>query len=80
MPVVEPGALHGLVRNVEAERLDEVQPRTGRGAGARDVAAILRDLRLNEHDIQHGTIPPFSESLLIIPLKVYEINHKTHFL
>ena len=80
MPVVQPRALDGAVGNVEAERLDEVQPRTGRGSGARDVAAILRDLRLNEHDIQHGTIPPFSESLLIIPLKVYEINHKTHFL
>ena len=33
MPVVQPRALDGAVGNVETERLDEVQLRTGRGAG-----------------------------------------------
>ena len=55
MPVVQPRALDGAVGNIEPEGLDEVQMRPRRRAGARDIAAVLRDLRLDEHDIQHDS-------------------------
>jgi len=32
-----------------------MQMRPRRRAGARDIAAVLRDLRLDEHDIQHDS-------------------------
>ena len=55
VPVVQPRALDGAVGNVEPEGLDEMQMRPRRRAGARDIAAVLRDLRLHEHDIQHDS-------------------------
>lgn len=52
--VVEAGAAHCLARELEAERLHDVERRAAVGAQADDVAGIGRDLRLEEHDVEHG--------------------------
>ena len=54
VPVVEAGAAHGLVAYVETERLYQVQPRAGDGAGAGDVAGIGGNFRLDEYNVYHG--------------------------
>lgn len=54
MPVVQSRALDGAVRDVEAQRLDQMQHRAGRGTGTGDIAGVLRDLRRDENDVQHG--------------------------
>ena len=43
------------VGNIEAQRLDQMQHRACGGAGARDVAGVLRDLRLDQNDVQHSS-------------------------
>lgn len=52
MPVVESGSFELAVVNGEAHWLDYVQARAGRGAGARDVAGVLRYFRFNENYVQ----------------------------
>ena len=44
IPVVQPRTLDRLVRNIKAERLDQMQDAAGGGAGAGDVARVGRDL------------------------------------
>ena len=53
LPVVEAGALHALVRNLEAERVDEDQFHIERHAGAPDRAGIAGYLGLDEDDGGH---------------------------
>ena len=55
MPVIQSRALDRTVGNIEPEGLYEVQVRSRSGTGTRDIAAILWDLRLDEHDIQHDS-------------------------
>ena len=55
MPVIQARTLHPLIVNRKAERLDQVQHAARRRAGAGDVARVLRDLRLNQNNMQHGT-------------------------
>ena len=55
-PVVEAGAAHRALAHREAERLDEMQFGADRGAGARDVAGVLRNLRLEQNDVQDGAV------------------------
>jgi hypothetical protein len=43
VPVVEPGSFDGFVGEVEAERLNQVQDRSGRGAQPGDIAGVLRN-------------------------------------
>ena len=57
IPVVQPRTLDRLVRNIKAERLDQMQDAAGGGAGAGDVARVGRDLRLVQYDMQHGISP-----------------------
>ena len=56
MPVVQPRARDGAVGNVDPVGLDVMQMRPRRRSGARDIAAVLRDLRLHEHDIEHDGV------------------------
>ena len=49
MPVVESGSFELAVVNGESHGLDYVQARAGRGAGARDVAGVLRYFGFNEN-------------------------------
>ena len=56
-PVVQPRPADGLLADVEAQRLHQMEAAAGGGAGAGNVAGILRDLRLNQHNIQHALHP-----------------------
>ena len=60
MPVIESRALELFVVDGEAHRLDDMQARAGGGAGAGDIARILRDFRFNQNEIErrHGGISP----------------------
>ena len=58
MPVVQTCAFHALVVEREAERLDQMQHAAGRRAGAGDIAGILRNLRLDQNDIDHLLFSP----------------------
>ena len=51
LPVIQPRALQAAVGDGKAERLDEMQRAAGDGAGAGDVAGVLRDLRLEKYDV-----------------------------
>ena len=53
VPIVEPRALELCVGYLKAHRLDYMQCRAGAGAGARDVARVLRDLGLYQNNIKH---------------------------
>ena len=55
-PVVEAGAAHRAGTHREAERLDKVQLGAHGGTGARDVAGVLRNLRLVQDDVQDGAV------------------------
>ena len=54
LPVVHAGPAQMPVADLESQGMNEVQPRAGDGAHATDVAGVLRDLRLEEHDVQHA--------------------------
>ena len=54
MPVIQPGAAHGPLGDIEAQRPDEMQHGAGCGAGAGNIAGVLRDLRRNKDNVQHG--------------------------
>ena len=57
VPVVKAAALDGLIGNIKAERLYQVESRAGRRAGSRDCARVMRYLRLKKNYIQHYLIP-----------------------
>ena len=63
MPVVQTGPLHSPVGNIKAQRADQMQTAAGGGAGAGDVAAVLWDLRLHQHNVQHDFSTPFIKKL-----------------
>ena len=52
LPVVEAGSAHLALVEREAERLDEVQARAGREAGAAGVSRVPVDLGLDERDVE----------------------------
>lgn len=52
VPVIQPRALELLVRDFETERGHQVERHARRRARARDVARVLRDLGVDEHDAQ----------------------------
>ena len=52
VPVVETGAFQIAVGDLEAEGLHQMQTRACGGAGAGDIAGVLRDLRLKKNDVQ----------------------------
>jgi hypothetical protein len=55
MPVVKPCPPDGLLRNVEAQRTDQMQTAAGGGAGSGDIATVLGDLGFHQYDIQQET-------------------------
>ena len=52
VPVVEASPADGFLVDAEAEGSDEVQRGSGSGAEAGDVAGVLWDLGLDQHDLQ----------------------------
>jgi hypothetical protein len=77
MPVVQPRPAHRPLRNVEAQGADQVEAAAGGRAGAGDVAAVLRDLRFHEHDVQHmGQSPPFQRTFTIVIHYAHKFNRK----
>ena len=53
IPVVESRAFEVAVGDLKAERTHQMQSGAGGGAGAGDVAGVLRDLGLKYHDIEN---------------------------
>src|SRR5262245_58166810 len=53
LPVIEPRALYLALAEGEAERLDEMQGRPGREAGAPRVAGVPVDLGVDEDYVDH---------------------------
>ena len=52
VPVIHAGAAHGVLVDPEAEPPDEVERRARRGAEARDVSGVRRDLRFDEDHVE----------------------------
>lgn len=63
MPVVQTCAFELGIVNLEAHRTDQMQPCTRCGAGAGNIARILRNLRLNKNNIQ-----PCQKNSLLMPI------------
>ena len=62
VPVVHAGPLELAVGDPEPEGMDQMQPRPRDRAQAAHVARVLRNLRLEQHDVQHASAvirPPF---------------------
>ena len=55
IPVIQSAALDRPVGDIEAERPDEMEAGPGGGAGARDGARVVGDLRLDQYDIEHSS-------------------------
>ena len=53
-PVVQPRPFDRLFADVEAQGLNEMEAAPGGGAGAGDVAAVLRDLRFHQYNVQQS--------------------------
>ena len=89
VPVVQTRPAHGALGYVKAQGADQMQPAAGGGAGAGDIAAVLRDLRLDEDDVQHGTAPfcakcrgiflHFTDTLPIVMQRKWKFNRKMGF-
>ena len=81
MPVVKTSTLHRFVGNIEAQRSDQVQPTAGGSAGSGDVAAVLRDLRFVQNDIEqepHLAYPIYLQKTcpIIVFQNLQKINPK----
>ena len=80
MPVIQARTLHGPVGNIKAKGADQVQAAAGGSAGPGNIAGVLRDLRLHQHDIQHGVpSPPFWNAPLIVMHSCRKFNRKMVF-
>ncbi len=51
-PVVEPRSFQVPVRDMETQRLDEMERRMGRSTGPGDISGILRNLRLVQNHLE----------------------------
>jgi hypothetical protein len=69
VPVVESGALELAIVDSKAERLDEVERAARRGAEARDVPRVRRDLGLDEDDVQRCVADGFERDEAIPRLR-----------
>jgi hypothetical protein len=54
IPIIHTGTPGLLAINREAERPHQMKPCAGSYAEAGDISGILRNLRLNEDDMEHG--------------------------
>jgi len=52
LPVIKPRAPSRLLVHVESDRMNDVQAAVSGHGGAADVARVLRDLRLVQHDVE----------------------------
>ena len=57
LPVIQSGAFELAIGDMEAERPDQMQRRTCGGTEPGDVAGILGDLGLHQHDVQRRFRP-----------------------
>lgn len=63
VPVVESGALDIPIGQPEAERLDQIENRASRSAQPGDIAGVLRDFRLDQHNME-GRVGPVKIELI----------------
>ena len=61
VPVIQSGASDSFLRNVKAQGSDQVQMAAGGSAGTGNIAAILRNLRFDQNDVQHRNSPRMGE-------------------
>jgi hypothetical protein len=53
--VIQPGAAQLLVRQIKAQRLDQMQTAAGIGRKPDHIAGIRRDFRFNQDNFKHMT-------------------------
>ena len=51
IPIIKPSAFQFFIVHFESHGFDKMQPRAGGGAGAGDIARVLRYFRFHQHDI-----------------------------
>ena len=54
MPVIQSGTFELAVVDLKAQGADKVKHTAGDGAGAGNVAGVLRDLRADKHEMKHN--------------------------
>ena len=73
MPIVQPCALELAVVNCKSEWANEVQGRTRRRAGARNVARVLRNFGLVEYNVNFGHNRTF-RAFLFLHHSIFFVN------
>jgi hypothetical protein len=58
LPIIHPCAPQIPIIDHVSERMNQMQPRARERAHAPDVSGVLRDFRLEKHDVQHTAIVP----------------------
>src|SRR5690606_1937679 len=53
-PVVHPGAAQVPVGDLESQWMNQMKTRARQRTHPTDIAGVLRDLRIEEHDVQHA--------------------------
>lgn len=78
IPVVEPRSLEVAIGDLEAEGSHKVEPCARSGTGARDVAGVLRDLRLEEHDVQNFVVRFFQFEFPLLSWNIETVFAETN--
>lgn len=78
IPVVEPGTFEVAIGDLEAEGSHKVEPCARSGTGARDVAGVLRDLRLEQHDVQNFVVRFFQFEFPLLSWNIETVFAETN--
>lgn len=78
IPVVEPGTFEVAVGDLEAEGSHKVEPCARSGTGARDIAGVLRDLRLEQHDVQNFVVRFFQFEFPLLSWNIETVFAETN--
>ena len=78
IPVVEPGTFEVAIGDLEAEGSHQMEPCASSGTGARDVAGVLRDLRLEQHDVQYFVVRFFQFEFPLLSWNIETVFAETN--
>ena len=78
VPVIESRAFEVAVGDLEAEGSHEVESSARSGTGARDIAGVLRDLRLEQHDVQNFVVRFFQFEFPLLSWNIETVFAETN--
>lgn len=78
IPVIEPGTFEVAVGDLKAEGSHKVEPCARSGTGARDIAGVLRDLRLEQHDVQNFVVRFFQFEFPLLSWNIETVFAETN--